>query len=173
MTVFRYYSLSKDEYPGKGRGEELSEGESYDDLVGRNFRQKLSNFWNFDLFDKEGNKWRSVEHYYQGHKMQIRTGETFDIISKATFDKTSLEMKKLTGKRLMPLTKEQSERWDAIRHQILRDALEIKFQNPVYMDILLKTRNATLSHVSRGQTGDAFGGGALLMEIRDKIMERP
>jgi predicted NAD-dependent protein-ADP-ribosyltransferase YbiA (DUF1768 family) len=69
---FYFYSKSKDAKPGKGEREKLPEGmESKFEELSRikDWRKHLSNF-GIAVFELDGLRWNSVEHYYQGAKFK-------------------------------------------------------------------------------------------------------
>lgn len=171
-SLFRYFSKSKDAAPGLGAGERLRPGDDFTPLSSINFRQKLSNFYTCVFTDDDGVTWPSVEHYFQAHKIHTVTDENITSIHQRIVKLSSLEAKQCTGKKKLSLTDLQLQKWNTVKHNIIKRALRYKFAVPEYRDILLNTKDAVLSHVSRGYSGDAFNGGALLMEIRGELREK-
>ena len=86
-TEFVFYSGSKDSKPNKGSNEKIKEGEKFKELEGfDNWRKVLSNFYVKEkvdgvrppLFELDGKKWASVEHYYHANKFK-KNNETIMI----------------------------------------------------------------------------------------------
>jgi ribA/ribD-fused uncharacterized protein len=171
-SLFRYFSKSKDAPPGLGTGERLRPGDEFPDITGINFRQKLSNFCLSPFTDSSDLTWSSVEHYFQAHKIHTVTNKDIHSSHEDISNLSSIEAKKVTNKKNLPLTNAQLHRWNAMKHEIIKQALRYKFEIPEYRDVLLNTKDAVISHVSRGQEGDAFGSGALLMEIRGELRRK-
>lgn len=85
-VVFIFHSKSPNKAPGKGTSESLPsalapEYSTLNEIP--EWRQKLSNFWGSDngLFELDGKKWFSVEHYYQGSKFKKENPEFYNKFS--------------------------------------------------------------------------------------------
>ena len=86
---FIFYSKSLNAKPGKGKGESLPEDKksAYNELSDiKDFRKVLSNFYAKEkvdgvrppLFELDGKKWASVEHYYHANKFKKNNKDYYD-----------------------------------------------------------------------------------------------
>tara|TARA_R110002074_G_scaffold3879_6_gene19886 strand:+ start:8605 stop:10869 length:2265 start_codon:yes stop_codon:yes gene_type:complete len=86
---FIFYSRSTNAKPGKGKGESLPEDKksAYNELGDiKDFRKVLSNFYAKEkvdgvrppLFELDGKKWASVEHYYHANKFKKNNKDYYD-----------------------------------------------------------------------------------------------
>tara|TARA_B100000073_G_scaffold232956_1_gene194680 strand:+ start:9593 stop:11884 length:2292 start_codon:yes stop_codon:yes gene_type:complete len=86
---FIFYSRSSNSKPGKGKGESLPEDKksAYKELGEiKDFRKVLSNFYVKEkvdgvrppLFELDGKKWASVEHYYHANKFKKNNKDYYD-----------------------------------------------------------------------------------------------
>ena len=86
---FIFYSRSSNSKPGKGKGESLPEDKKsgYKELGDiKDFRKVLSNFYVREkvdgvrppLFELDGKKWASVEHYYHANKFKKNNKDYYD-----------------------------------------------------------------------------------------------
>jgi len=176
---FCFYSKSKDAKPGKGNRETIPENELHRfkelDKI-KDWRRILSNFAStpFELGqnnDNEKYRWKSVEHYYQGHKYRTTKGlfELFTLNSKSDLSKDSKLAKRAGGKGTTSkkYRKELGYK-DAIiedtffknknDEKIMEDAQRAKYeQNEEAKKVLLLTKDALLEHiVSRKKEGIIF-----------------
>ena len=70
-----YFSRSKNTVPGKGVNEIVHDPSKYNELSQiRNWRQMLSNFW-VSEFQVNGIRWNTVEHMFQGYKINLANTE--------------------------------------------------------------------------------------------------
>lgn len=90
--VFMFYSKSADKNPGKGNGETIPAEKiiEFNELAKmKNWRKTLSNFYMKPkrdgevqhLFELDGLKWSSVEHYYHANKFKKNNPEYYRLFS--------------------------------------------------------------------------------------------
>ncbi len=186
--VFQFYSKSRPMLPGKGAGEKINDKEliNFKELSTiSDWRKKLSNFWVEK--DKDGNiipividnhKWASVEHYYQASKFKENNPEfylSFSLDSNTDLSKDPLLAKAAGGKTgkfkkelIRPKQVEIDPNFFRKRHkEEMAKAQMAKFsQIQSLKQLLLATKNAKLTHYSRGQPPIVFNE---LMVIRNKL----
>lgn len=171
QTIFRFYSGSADNKPGLGPDESLNKNDNFKDLSKIiNWRKKLSSFYECNFICNDDLTWKSVEHYYQCHKIKLVTGKTIEQIHIKYNILSPLDMKRMGGKNKLRMDIFHVTKWNIISDDIMTDALNYKFNIDEFKTILLQTKKAILSHYSRGTTGDAFGLGAKLMNLRDSFL---
>lgn len=126
----------------------------------------LSNMFMCDLFDENGVKYKSVEHFYQSHKIVDHCER-----NKIRCAKTPMESKRLGRKCKVRAY------WNNIKDAVMEDALRFKFKNE---NLRIKLIATYPSELVEGNTwGDTYWGkvngeglnklGVLLMEIRDEL----
>jgi len=180
LIVFQFYSKSRDPEPGKGSGESMPEDKisEFKELSKiKNWRKMLSNFYEseFTLDDK---RWLSVEHYYQGAKFKVENPdfyEKFSLDSGSDISKDPNLAKsaggksgKSKGKLLRPESIKMDKDFFKNRSskEMKRAQREKYSQNPKLKEMLLLTKDAKLTHFSRGSPPIAF---TETMELRKEF----
>ena len=183
--VFQFYSKSSDKpYPGKGAGEKIPEKDVKDftalsEIKG--WRKMLSNFF-VSPFELDGRQWNSVEHYYQAAKFKKTNPEfyaSFSLDKPSNLSKDPRLAKAAGGKsgktkidgKVVELRPKGIEAdldfFGKRKNEEMMRAQFAKFsQNPALKDMLLKTRNAKLTHHVRGSPPVVF---TELMKVRKKL----
>ena len=128
----------------------------------------LSNFAMSEI-EIDGKKWKTVEHYFQAQKT----------LDEKEQEKIRKSFKPKIAKKLGREVKLRSD-WDGVRVDVMRKALEEKFEKFEYQKLLLATNDRP---IYEDAPWDKFWGtgnyratepgrnmlGELLMEIRDRI----
>lgn len=179
--LFRFQYRSKDVSPGMGSGESLCFDHKHNMSVYKDmpikWRTKLSNMYE-SPFVHCNITWKSVEHLYQCSKYAIskyaddenRLSSAY--INEGFADIDSFEEKSLGSKKNLHLTVNQLNLWNEYKNIIMQGILYEKFtQVQEVKDALLSTGTATLSHVSRGVSGDAYNLGSMLEKVRHDLSE--
>jgi ribA/ribD-fused uncharacterized protein len=139
----------------------------FTDIAVKGFFQEhrfLSNYHICDIV-YEGRTYPSTENAYQAAKFPDAVRKKFQYIS-------PLEAKKLGNQ--LKMNKEQRERWEQKKLDVMRDLSIIKYQDPTLRKRLLATGDRYLEETN--YWGDTFWGvhkkfgqnklGKLLMEVR-------
>lgn len=180
--IFQYYIKSNGKpYPGKGSGEKIPDNmiTEFSKLNKiKDWRRKLSNYWNEDVIVISGKQWQSVEHYYQANKFKKNNPEYYDqfsLDSGSELSKNPLLAKvagskngKTGSKQIRPVGINIDSGFSSIKDKILEEAIFAKFtQHDELKEILINTKNAKLMNY---QTGDVPTISIQLMKVREKIL---
>lgn len=179
--VFQFYSKSRDPEPGKGSGEKIPEDKisEFKELSKiKNWRKMLSNFYESE-FTLDNKKWLSVEHYYQGAKFKkdnLEFYEKFALDSGSDIGKDPNLAKSAggkSGKSKGKLLRPENIKIDKDFFKDNRSSQEMKAaqrekysQNEKLKEMLLLTRDAKLTHFSRGSPPIEF---TETMELREEF----
>jgi len=144
-----YFSGSANKYPGKGVNERVLNPNKYIELSRiPNWRKMLSNFW-VAPFEINGVRWNTVEHMYQGYKINTANPQLaflFSLNSGSPISKGDGDMAR-KNRKIAILTPEQSRQWENMKDDVLYAALYAKFsQNPNLKRLLFLTQDAELWH---------------------------
>lgn len=136
----------------------------------------LSNFYK-KIFEADGIRWRTSEHYYQYKKLKFlqSIGEPVseDLLQSVINAKTPMEAKKIGHRKLNNI-----DQWDAIKVEGMMDVLRAKFQCIRLRDMLLETEDAILIESAWYDSFWGDGGwknnglnmlGKCLMRLRDEL----
>ena len=160
--VFQFYSKSMDKpLPGTGSGETIERADipKFAELAKETpqWRKMLSNLWeppgddrSKPLFELDGHKWRTLEHYLQGSQFRKENPKhylNFSLDSDSDLSKSAALLKDDKHTDIKPDAdfgaREEKER---------EDAQYAKYsQNSYLADMLLNTRNAKLVQFRRGK----------------------
>lgn len=192
-VVLAFYSKSSDKpYPGEGASESTTALRKSDYLQLskiKNWRKMLSNFYVkrnenneiVPLFELDGYKWASVEHYYQGNKFKKENPDfykkfTMDEQSEISFDPNKAKgAGGKTGKIKGILYRPESVNMDSDfmnnknNEKVMYKAQYEKYnQNKELKDMLLLTKDAKLTHIIRGSENIVFWD---TMKIRERFKQ--
>lgn len=182
--VFSFYENSGDIYlPGKGPNEKIPEQlilEFASLAKEKQWRKKLSNFWN-QTFMLDGKNWASVVHFIEGSKFKNEHRDFYDSFSLDSGSDLSKDAKKAwyashsknglyKGERLRDESIHiDSDFNEEKRQKLLFQAQMAKFsQNPELKNILINTKNAMLLHQRKKQHPEVYNS---LMLVREKIQK--
>jgi predicted NAD-dependent protein-ADP-ribosyltransferase YbiA (DUF1768 family) len=181
--IFSFYEGSSGKkLPGKGAGEKIPAEmiREFADLAAvPDWRRKLDNSW-AEPFTLDGNRWETVEHYYQASKFKEHNREfylSFSLESGTPLSKNAelakdAGSKKGTNKETKELIRPvevsvDPEFDDKVGEKALKDALYAKFsQNEDLRNMLLSTRNAKLVYCKKCKEPKL---AEELIEVRNKI----
>ena len=179
--VFQFYSKSKDLEPGKGSGESIPDDKisEFKDLSKiKNWRKMLSNFYEKE-FTLDNKKWLSVEHYYQGAKFKKENPEFYekfsldsgsDISKDANLAKSAGgKSGKYKGKQIRPTHVKIDKDFfkNGRSSEEMKNAQREKYnQNKELKEMLILTKDAKLTHFSRGSPPIDF---TETMELRNEF----
>ena len=161
--VFQFYSKSMDKpLPGTGSGETIERADipKFAELAKETpqWRKMLSNFWeppgddrSKALFELDGHKWRTLEHYLEGSRFRKENPKYYlnfsldsdsDLSKSPTLAQTAAKDDKY----------KQDADFASREEKELEDAQYAKYsQNSYLADMLLNTRNAKLVQFRRGK----------------------
>lgn len=169
-VIFSFYEGSSNKkLPGKGAGEKILPEmiRDFAELAAvPDWRRKLDNSWKQE-FTLNGNRWETVEHYYQASKFKEHNREFYlsfakesgtplsmnadmavDAGSKKGINKQTKELIRPTEVSIDP------EFDDKVGEKALKDALYAKFsQNEDLRQMLISTNNAKLVHCKKCKEG--------------------
>lgn len=142
----------------------------------------LSNFYKKQFKDLEHSgsiKWKTSEHYYQWLKLKFlqNLGEPVeDYELQEIIDATTpMKAKKLGHKK-----RNNIDKWDEIKVDMMMQVLRAKFKNPIFKAALLDTGDNIIEENSYydlywgngGNTGKGLNMlGKCLMKLRDELRE--
>lgn len=153
MDQLFFYSKSANKPAGKGTNELVSEYSKYRELNEvKDWRKVLSNFY-VSQFVYDGKTYNSVEHAFQGKKIQLVDEDKanwFTVDSKHPIGLgDGNDARK--NRKLVMLSEKTLKEWNDIKHNIMKDILMAKFsQVPLAKKVLLLTKDAKLLHGTRG-----------------------
>jgi len=181
--VFQYYNRSNNKpLPGKGNGEKI-------DILNIKIFSKLSEIpeWRRKLdnkyesvFELDGHKWKSVEHYYQANKFKNTNKEFYLLFSLDSGSKISkdVDLAKAAGSKNGKLKtdllrskdiKIDPDFYGGNDEKVLENGLYAKFaQDDGLKDLLIKTQNAKLLHYNKGAEPEISNA---LMMVRNRIKQ--
>ena len=173
--VFKFYSKSKDDIPGKGKaggGENVKDPTIYEELASiPNWRRVLSNMYVkkdadgtvLPLFKLDGYSWASVEHWYHANKYKYKfndekykqfyegfTYESNSQYSRDPFKALSVGGKRgtLNKKKFRPATIVMDPNYEEIKEKVMKDGQRAKYtQDVLCKKVLLETKKAKLVHI--------------------------
>ncbi len=119
-------------------------------------------------FEENGQKWPTVEHYFQAMKFPADP----EYQERIRTTPSPMVIKRLGQTRKVRLR----EDWEAVKEEVMLYALRRKFEHPVLRELLLSTGDA---HIIEDSPWDAYWGcgkdgtgknrlGVLLMELREE-----
>tara|TARA_A100001015_G_scaffold284085_1_gene350090 strand:- start:757 stop:3003 length:2247 start_codon:yes stop_codon:yes gene_type:complete len=170
-TVFVFYSKSAHKPPGKGSGEKIKDGdkEKYAELSKiKNWRRVLSNFYMKEkdengkvkpLFELDGLKWASVEHYYHANKFKKNNPDFYRLFSIDSGSSIMDDAKKalgaggktgkISGKQFRPKDIVMDEDFEDGKNKeiVMEKGQQSKYeQDELSQKVLLLTKDAKLEH---------------------------
>lgn len=169
-VVFMFYSKSADKKPGKGNGETISAEKmlEFNELAKmKNWRKTLSNFYTKPkrdgevqpLFELDGLKWASVEHYYHANKFKKNNPDYYRLFSIDSGSQIMDDPKKalgaggktgkVAGKKFRPKEVVMDEDFfdNKNNERIMEKGQQAKYeQDETARAVLLATKDAKLLH---------------------------
>ena len=120
----------------------------------------------------KGKVWPTSEHYFQAQKFAGTEHE-----EAVRLAKSPMVAARMGRSRERPLRAD----WEAVKDDIMRDALRAKFAQPALRSLLLKTGDAEIVEHTKNDRYWADGGdgtgrnrlGQLLMELREQLKSNP
>lgn len=173
--VFKFYSKSKDDIPGKGKaggGESVKDPTIYEELSSvPQWRKVLSNMYVkkdadgniLPLFKLDGYNWASVEHWYHASKYKYKITddnykkfyEGFAYESNSPYSRDPFKALSVGGKRgtldkkkFRPKNIVIDPNHDEIKEKAMKDGQRGKYtQDELCKKVLLETKKAKLVHI--------------------------
>ena len=173
--VFKFYSKSKDDIPGKGKaggGESVKDPTIYEELSSiPQWRKVLSNMYVkkdadgniLPLFKLDGYNWASVEHWYHASKYKYKITdenykkfyEGFTYESNGPYSRDPFKALSVGGKRgtldkkiFRPKNIVIDPNHDDIKEKAMKDGQRGKYtQDELCKKVLLETKKAKLVHI--------------------------
>lgn len=149
-----FFSKSANKLAGKGVNEFVSNYNDYDDLnTNKDWRKMLSNFY-VAKFTYNGKTYYTAEHAFQAKKIELVDADKanlFCIESGNIIGTTKDGNIARKNRKLVILNDENIQKWNEIKHTIMKEILICKFtQNNELRSVLLLTKNAILLHGAKG-----------------------
>ena len=179
--VFQFYSKSMDKpLPGTGSGETIERADipKYAELAKETpqWRKMLSNVWeppgddrDKALFELDGHKWRTLEHYLQGSKFRKENPKHYLQFSLDSDSDLSKSPALLNAKDDKHKDVQTDADYGAREEKEREDAQHAKYsQNSYLTDMLLNTRNAKLVQFRRGKPPVVCNE---LMRVRHRLQQ--
>lgn len=143
-----FYSKSRDLPVGKGVNEIATD--DYSDLNKiKDWRKMLSNF-HVSPFKYGNYTYNSIEHVFQSEKIRLVDSNKAFLFTMESGNPIGLGDGAIAQKnrKLVMLKKEDLEKWETLKNQIMKDAAMAKYQQcPEAMKMLKATKNAELWHI--------------------------
>ena len=197
-VTFMFYSKSSNKKPGRGKGETIPEDRiiEFNELAKiKDWRKTLSNFYTKPkidgevqtLFELDGLKWASVEHYYHANKFKKNNPDYYRLFSIDSGSQIMDDPKKalgaggktgkIKGKRFRPKNVVIDEDFfnDKNNERVMEKGQTAKYQQDDHSkQVLLATKDAKLIHyVSSRKSGPDRPENVVFydtMRIRHRIM---
>jgi len=169
-TVFMFHSGSAQKPPGKGTGEKIIKDKmiEFNELAKtKNWRRVLSNFYTKStdkerpepLFELDGLKWASVEHWYHANKFKKNNNDYYRLFSIDSASQIMSDPKKalgaggktgkIKGKKFRPKDIVMDEDFfeDKNNEKVMERGQSAKYdQDELSKKVLLNTKDAKLIH---------------------------
>jgi predicted NAD-dependent protein-ADP-ribosyltransferase YbiA (DUF1768 family) len=180
--VFQFYNKSNDKpLPGKGSGEKIpiERIKEFSQLADINeWRRKLDNEY-VALFELDGHKWKTVEHYYQANKFKNTNPDFYLYFSLDSGSKISedVELARVagskTGKHKGEILRSKDIKIDPSfyggnEETLLENGIYAKFSQDKtdLKQALLQTKKAKLQHYKKGMEPEIANS---LMLVRSRL----
>tara|TARA_Y100000591_G_C21853056_1_gene712940 strand:+ start:5787 stop:8036 length:2250 start_codon:yes stop_codon:yes gene_type:complete len=178
-TIFVFYSKSANKKPGKGKGETIPDDRliEFNELAKmKDWRKVLSNFYMkpkrdgevVPLFELDGLKWASVEHYYHANKFKKNHPDYYRLFSIDSGSQIMDDPKKalgaggktgkVSGKKFRPKNVVMDEDFfdDNNNEEIMEKGQMAKYQqDDISRQVLLATKDAKLVHYTSSRKSKA------------------
>lgn len=178
-AVFMFYSKSSNKKPGKGKGETIPDDRliEFNELAKmKDWRKVLSNFYMkpkrdgevVPLFELDGLKWASVEHYYHANKFKKNHPDYYRLFSIDSGSQIMDDPKKalgaggktgkVSGKKFRPKNVIMDEDFfdDNNNETVMEKGQMAKYQqDDIARQVLLATKDAKLVHYTSSRKSKA------------------